>query len=100
MALFFVTCHALAMLLLAALATGQPYLPCTLVVPVIDYAAGACVFSMNGLIADTDAECSRIERLFADATGIYGADLYIHKPGYCGVAVRLPRWPRSRTGTS
>ena len=94
--MFAIICRALAVLLLAALAAGQPYLPCTLVVPVVDYAAGACVFSMNGLIADTDVECRRVEQLFAEATGIYGADLYIHKPGYCGIAVRLPRRPRSR----
>ena len=82
------TCLAVSLLFCATGCLGQTSgLPCTVIVPTRDYLDGACVFILPGMVQDTDVECGRIEQLFADATGIYGGDLFIHRNHECGIVV-------------
>lgn len=79
---------AVSLLLCVAPSLGQTGgLPCTVIVPARDYQEGACVFIIPGTVQDTDAECGHVEQLFADATGIYGGDLFIHRNHECGIVV-------------
>lgn len=77
-------CLTVGVLICAALCAAQ--LPCTVVVPPALYPGGSCVIAVSGV--PTDSECSRIEKLFASATGVFGGDLYIYQNNVCGVAVR------------